>query len=412
MNTEDIDYKNYTLKIRIYPNLEQKSYLHKAFGCSRFIYNYFLDKSQKAWNENKEHFNCFEASKEVTCLKKTEEYSWLKEVDLTTITYTLNHLDTAYKNLYKARKEKRNYNLRFKSKKNHRESFTTQAFNPIYKGKSYPNIKIDFENKRIKIPKLKSWIKYRDERKAFDYKSIQSITIKQNPSGKYFAAIHFRIPKTINNYNPDLKKSIGIDFGLKNFITLSNGEKINSPEYLKKSLRKLRRLSKNFSRKKTNSIDGKKVFSSNKEKARIKLAKCYEKISNQRKCFNDCLSKRLLDNYDFIFIEDLNISAMQKLWGRKVSDIAWSQFVNMLTYKALERNKYVFKIDKFYPSSKLCNHCGYKNEVLSLNDRKWICPVCHSELDRDINAAKNILKKGLEAFSNTDAQSGIQACGD
>ena len=186
---------------------------------------------------------------------------------------------------------------------------------------------------------------------------------------------------------------------MKNFITLSNGEKINSPEYLKKSLRKLRRLNKSHSRKKTNS--------KNKEKARIKLAKCYEKIANQRKYFNDCLSKKLLDNYDFIFIEDLNIQSMKKLWGRKVSDIAWSQFVNMLTYKAIDQGKFVFKIDKFYPSSKLCHNCGYKNEALSLNDRKWICPVCHSELDRDINASKNILKEGLRKLSNTDAQSEI-----
>ena len=403
MNTEDIDYKNYVLKIRIYPNLEQKLYLHKAFGCSRFIYNYFLDKSQKAWNENKEYFNWVETSRKLTKLKKTEEYSWLKEVDSSVMYNALNHLDTAYKNLYQARKEKRNYNLRFKSRKNHRESFTSQAI----KTTAGFNIKIDFENKRIKIPKLKSWIKYRDEREAFDYKSIQKITIKQTPAGNYYVSIHFRIPKIVNTHEAKLDKSIGIDFGLKNFITLSNGEKINSPECLKKSLRKLKRLSKSFSKKKTNSIDGKKVFSNNKEKARIKLAKCYEKISNQRKYFNDCLSKRLLDNYDFIFIEDLNISAMQKLWGRKICDIAWGQFVNMLTYKALERNKYVFKIDKFYPSSKLCHNCGYKNETLSLNDRKWTCLVCHSELDRDINAAKNILQEGLRKLSNTDAQSGI-----
>ena len=275
MELEDIDYKNYTLKIRIYPNLEQKSYLHKAFGCSRFIYNYFLDKSQKAWNENKEYFNCFESQKELTKLKKTDEYSWLKDAEATVLNNALNHLDTAYKNLYQARKEKRNYNLRFKSRKNHRESFTSQAI----KTSAGFNVKIDFENKKIKIPKLKSWIKYRDEREAFDYNSIQKITIKQTPAGNYYATILFRIPKTINTYEAKLDKSIGIDFGLKNFITLSNGEKINSPECLKKSLRKLRRLSKNFSRKKTNSIDGKKVNSNNKEKARIKLAKCYEKIS-------------------------------------------------------------------------------------------------------------------------------------
>ncbi len=399
MTAEDIDYKNYVLKIRIYPNLEQKLYLHKAFGCSRFVYNYFLDKSQKEYESEKKYFNCFDSQKELTKLKKTEEYSWLKEVDATTLGGVLINLDTAYKNLYKARKQKREYNLRFKSKKNHRESCSIQPSNTTTKGKPDKTVKIDFGNKRIKIPKLKSWIKYRDGREAFDYKSIQKITIKKTPAGNYFAAIHFKIPKTINTYETKLDKSIGIDFGLKNFITLSNGEKINSPECLKKSLRKLKRLSKNFSRKKTNS--------KNKEKARIKLAKCYEKISNQRKYFNDCLSKRLLDNYDFIFIEDLNIQSMQKLWGRKVSDIAWYQFTTMLNHKAINQGKFVLKIDRFFPSSKLCNHCGYKNEALSLNDRKWICPVCGKIHDRDINAAKNILKKGLEAFSNTDAQSGI-----
>ena len=391
METEDIDYKNYVLKIRIYPNLEQKSYLHKAFGCSRFIYNYFLDKSQKEYETEKKYFNCIASERELTKLSKQIDYNWLKEVDSQCLKVTLKHLDKAYKGLYQARKEKRHYNLKFKSRKNHRESFTSICINS--------NIKIDFENKRIKIPKLKSWIKYRDEREAFDYKSIQKITIKQTPAGNYYAAIHFRIPKTINTYTPDLKKSVGIDFGLKNFITLSNGEKINSPECLKKSLRKLKRLNKSHSRKKTNS--------KNKEKARIKLAKCHEKIANQRKYFNDCLSKKLLDNYDFIFIEDLNIQSMKKLWGRKVSDIAWYQFTTMLKYKAIDQGKFVLKIDKFYPSSKLCHNCGYKNEALNLSDRKWICPVCGDVLDRDINAAKNILKEGLRKLSDTDVQSGI-----
>ena len=117
METEDIDYKNYVLKIRIYPNLEQKLYLHKAFGCSRFIYNYFLDKSQKEYESEKIHFNCFDSQKEVTKLKKTKEYNWLKDTEATVLNNALNHLDTAYKNLYKARKQKREYNLRFKSKK-------------------------------------------------------------------------------------------------------------------------------------------------------------------------------------------------------------------------------------------------------------------------------------------------------
>ena len=396
MNNNQTDYSLYTLQVRLYPTKEQEIFLNKSFGCVRFVYNYFLNRSQEEYKNEKKYFNCFNAQKELTKLKKLEEYKWLNEVNNSCLNISLAHLDNAYKNFYKAIKEKKNYKLRYKSKHVHKDSFTTQAINTTKDGK-HRNVKINFTEHKIKIPKLKSWIKFRDSR-IIDYKTIQNITIKRTPSGNYYASILFRVPKKTIDYQLDINKSIGLDFGLKSFITTSTGEKIYSPEPLKKNLKKLARLARKHSKKKTNS--------KNREKARIRLAKQHEKISNIRKYWNHCLSKRLSDEYDFIFIEDLNIQGMQKLWGRKVSDIAWYQFVTFLNYKMLQKGKYCLKVDRYYPSSKTCNCCGYKKEDLSLYDRSWKCPVCNSLLDRDINAAKNILQEGLKLFS-TDVQSGF-----
>lgn len=387
MTNKQIDYQNYILQVRLYPTKEQIVYLNKAFGSTRFIYNYFLNKSQEEYKNDKKYFNCYETQKEFTKLKN--EYSWLKEIDSSCMNNTIAHLDASYKNFYKAIKEKKQYKLKFKSKHTHKDSFTSQCINN--------NCKINFENHEIKIPKLKTWIKFRDDR-IIDYNSLQSITIKRTPSEHYYASILFRIPKQTVNYQVDINKSIGLDFGLKNFITTSKGEKIYSPQPLKKNIKKLAKLSKQHSKKKANS--------KNKEKARIKLAKCQEKIANIRKYWNHCLSKQLSNKYDFVFIEDLNISAMQKLWGRKISDIAWYQFTTFLNYKMINKGKYCLKIDRYFPSSKTCNHCGYKKEELSLSDRSWICPNCGDVHDRDINAAKNILKEGVKYFS-TDVQSGF-----
>lgn len=397
MNNNQTDYSLYTLQVRLYPTKEQEIFLNKAFGCVRFVYNYFLNKSQEEYKNEKRYFNWFDAQKELTKLKKLEEYKWLNEVGNSCLNISLIHLDVAYKNFYKAIKEKKNYKLRYKSKHVHRDSFTTQAADTTTKGVKDKTVKINFTEHKIKIPKLKSWIKFRDSR-IIDYKTIQNITIKRTPSGNYYASILFRVPKKTIDYQLDINKSIGLDFGLKSFITASTGEKIYSPEPLKKNLKKLARLARKHSKKKTNS--------KNREKARIRLAKQHEKISNIRKYWNHCLSKRLSDEYDFIFIEDLNIQGMQKLWGRKVSDIAWYQFVTFLNYKMLQKGKYCLKVDRYYPSSKTCNCCGYKKEDLSLYDRSWKCPVCNSLLDRDINAAKNILQEGLKLFS-TDVQSGF-----
>ena len=269
MNNNQTDYSLYTLQVRLYPTKEQEVFLNKSFGCVRFVYNYFLSKSQEEYKNEKKYFNCIEKERELTKLINNPDYIWLKEVDSQCLKASLKHLDNAYKNFYKAVKEKKNYKLRYKSKHVHSDSFTSQCINN--------NCKINFTDHKIKIPKLKTWIKFRDNR-IIDYKTIQSITIKKTPSNNYYASILFRIPKKTIDYQPDITKSIGLDFGLKNFITTSSGDKFLSPEPLKKNLKKLAKLARKHSKKKTNS--------KNREKARIKLAKQHEKIANIRKYWN------------------------------------------------------------------------------------------------------------------------------
>ena len=180
-------------------------------------------------------------------------------------------------------------------------------------------------------------------------------------------------------------KIAGFDFGLKTFLTGADKKKIISPEFFKKSLRKLKRAYKTLSRK-------------NREKARINLARIYKKLSNCRKDFFFKLSHALTDKYDYLFLEDLNLKAMQKLWGRKISDLAFAEFILILKHVAKKKGKIVHQINRFFPSSKLCSHCNYKNKTLSLKERVWICPSCNKEHNRDVNAAINNLREGASSL--------------
>lgn len=219
-----------------------------------------------------------------------------------------------------------------------------------------------------------------------------TITISKNPSGKYFASVIVEINKDPKEKVTPIKETtIGIDFGLKTFLTTSKGEKIYSPEYLKQSLDKLQKLSRKHSKKQKGS--------KNKEKERIRLARLHEKISNQRLDFLHKLSSRLSSENQAICIEDLNIQGMSKLWGRKINDLSYYTFTQMLLYKSVWNGKTLIKIGRFDPSSQICHKCGYRNHNLKITDRTWTCPECNSKLDRDINAAINIRDFGLNEFN-------------
>lgn len=361
---------NYTYKFRIYPNKQQKELIEKTFGCCRFVYNYFLNKRIKTYEETKETLNFYSCCKQLTKLK--QELPWLKEVDSTSLQSSLKDLDTAYQNFW----ELHNGYPKFKSKKNNKNSFRIKM-----------GIKV-IDNKHIQLPKLKS-IKCKISKEIEG--RILSTTICKFPSGKYYLSILVE--------KPDFEKLeltgsvVGIDLGIKDFCITSDNQKFENPHFLKNLEKKLIREQRRLSRKSRES--------KNYEKQRIKLAKIYEKIVNQRTDFLQKSSTNLIKNYDIICLETLKVKNMVKnhKLAKSISECSWSSFVTMLQYKVNWYGRCLSKIDTFYSSSKTCSNCGYKLETLTLDVRKWTCPSCETTHDRDINAANNVLKEGLRLLS-------------
>ena len=354
----------YTYKFRLDPTDDQIELLNKHFGSVRFVYNYFLNQRKEEYLNNKKSLNYYDQAKELTQLKKKEETKWLKEINSQTLQFSLNCLDLSYQGFFNKRTKFPN----FKSKRS-RNSFAIPQF-------------VKVKNEKLFIPKFKG-IKMIMEREIRG--KIGKATISRTPTGKYFVSI-----LTEKEYNPvpSTGKKVGIDLGLKDFLVLSTGSKIKNGRFLKHYEKNLKLNQKHLSRK----TKGSNCY----EKQRLKVARIHEKISNSRMDLIHKTSLDLVKNFDVIYLEDLNIKGMVKnhKLAKSISDVSWGKFIEVLTYKANWNNKEVIHIDRFFPSSKTCNSCGWINNSLALKDRSWTCK-CGKEVDRDLNAAKNILNEGL-----------------
>lgn len=362
------------IKIRIYPTPEQVVFINKQLGCCRFVYNSCLAYRNDSYKNNKIFINSSQSINYIVSLKS--QYDWLKEVHSKVLQQSVRDMNKAYDNFFKLHS---GY-PKFKSKKDNHQScrFPKDAF-------------IGVRGNRIDLIKSLKDIHFKcsvnDERYLNrNQDKVSSLTLSKTPSGKFYLSILIDKP---NKVLSPATSFVGIDLGVKDFVITSDGEVFSNLHFKKSEVSKIKKLQRSLSRKK----DG----SHNKTKARIKLSKSYEKITNRKTNYLHYVVNQLLNENQVIVMEDLNIKGMMKnhKLAESIQEMNFGEFRRMLEYKASWYGRKLVFIDRFYPSSKKCNHCGYINKELKLSDRQWICPDCGSVIERDYNAALNILDEGL-----------------
>ena len=381
--------KNKAFKFRIYPTSEQMVLLGKTFGCCRLVFNYFLNLSTKKYEEEKITLKYKDYALMLNDLKREKEF--LKEIDSISLQQELRHLADSFNNFFKYKKGYPKY----KRKAMHNDSYSTMNVND--------NIEI-LDKKYIKIPKIGK-VKCKVHRDITSDYQLKSATISRVPSGKYYVSVLYEYEKEPISYKIDESKILGLDYQMKNLFISDDIIKTND-DFLKlyrKNEKRLHFLQQTLSRRQKPNYKKEIESSKRYEKQRIKVAKLLEYQKNKRNDYYNKLSKEIANRYDIVVIEDINMQDMAKeseLNSKATYDNGFGIFRNMLKYKLEDLGKKLIIVDKYYPSSKLCNVCGHKNELLTITDKTWECPNCHTVHNRDINASINLKKEGLRIYNS------------
>ncbi|MCL1466808.1 RNA-guided endonuclease InsQ/TnpB family protein [Argonema galeatum] len=373
------------LKVRIYPNKEQQTALAKNFGCCRVVWNYYLNKTNTQAQETGKGLSYCDMAKDLTQLKKLADYSWLSEATAATLQQSLKNLESAFKNFFE-----------------HRAKF------PKFKSKHgkqslrYPE-SCSIKGSGLKLPKL-GIVKAKISKPVNG--KIKSVTVSKTSTDKYFAAILFEV----EDVQPAKEGEIsGIDLGLNSLVTVFDGKTYYKVDPIKPTRKYAKRL-----KRRQQALSKKEKGSNNRKKQVKRVAKVHEKIANTRQDFLHKLSRKLVDDNQVIVVENLCVKGLARTkLAKSILDAGFGMLINFLSYKLERARGKLVEVDRFFPSTKLCNCCNFKNNSLNLSVREWVCPNCQTHHDRDENAAKNIREEGIRILStNTDGQSEFQACGE
>lgn len=371
-------------KFRIYPNAKQRILLAKHFGCCRFVYNHFLEERNKSFKDRGERMTYCDTAHELVQMRNGDGHEWLKEVYSHALQASLRNLDAAFQTFYKAKREGKaepiirdgkptgrlKYEPNFKSKRDNAQSVT------------FPD-NVHVMDGQLVLPKFKTPIKMKMHRPLGG--RICHATVSRSVTGKYYVSI---LCEEECADMPSVSGEVGIDLGIKDMAVCSTGERVSNPKFLERGEKHLKYLQRQVSKKKKG---GK-----NRRRARAKLSRHYENVANRRRDYIHKFTIRIVRENQTVCVEGLNVQGMQSNHhlAKSIGSVAFGEIARQLEYKCRWYGSGFVKVPRFYPSSKTCNHCGYVNHALTLGDREWICPNCGKEIDRDFNAALNILTEG------------------
>ncbi len=354
--------------IRVKPNAKQRAKLEQHFGHNRWVWNHFLAKRQEDYKRDKTSSDFYKDSAAFTKIKQQAEFDWLYEASRASTQRTLKTLDNACRQFFRGKAKV----PRFKSKR-HDQAFTVCG-------------DISIRGNRICLPKFSEGLRFARDIPTFT--KINNATVRKTADGHYYISLSVEVNVEAK---PAAGQQVGIDLGLIEFAVLSNGKRIKAPKHFRRQQAALKRAQQHLSRKKKGS--------NRREEQRKKVAVIQRKIANSRRDFHHKASAFVVNNFDTIAVENLAVKNMIRnpSLSKSIADAGWGQFLDMLSYKARWYGRELLQVGRFYPSSKSCGGCGFIVDSLPLDVRHWDCPACESKLDRDVNAANNILREALRS---------------